>query len=325
LTVERERAVQNDTVRLYQYFTSAGILADPYSVSSPIIRNSVSSGVVALHPVHVRAGVYYTDWTVPEDQEPGSYEDEWPYVATSGGGTILQTGEIEVHDEDWDFVVGEVSEIPTALAGHVASLELLLGQFGDVAVYDEPARLDPTRKKATTTYQNWRYDRPVSVRTGATAVTDFYADYRLGKVILNAAVADGVPILVRYHFTYFTTSRLLELLRQAVDEFNMRAPLTHYTLENLPAAFKHYVVLRAFVEALDILRLDKLLWTTRLIFANPAEAESVMAAKTAEMKAMIDAWRKPRSVIPIGAVTSTKFRFRPWTTAHRLSSSLWGL
>ena len=315
MAVEREKAVQDDSVRLYQFFATEGILTDPETMTSAVINDNDGVLVIALTPVHVRTGVYYADWAIGASQAPGTYNDVWTYTPT-GGVSTTQTGEIELHHASWDFITGELSEVTSSIQAHVASLQLMLGQFNDIAVYDEPALLNSARIQALTTYKNWRYDRTITVRAGSTLQSAYYADYRLGKVVFNEAVSSGVPVLVRYHFSYFSPAKLQSLLEWATDEFNLRKPTTTYVLTSLPSQFKQYVVFKAFAEAINILRLDKLMWTTRLIFSNPAEVESVLAAKEGEILNMLNSWRKPRSLISPAAVTSSNMNFTPVVRAH---------
>jgi hypothetical protein len=251
------------------------------------------------------------------------YTDEW--IAVINGSPATRSGNVEVHKSSWDFVTGELSEVTSGMEGMVGRLQLMLGMFGDIAVYDEEALLDAARTKALTTYRYWRYDRTVSVRVGNTLQSAYYADYHRGEVIFNDAVSAGYPVLIRYHFAYFTPKKLEEILEWANGEFNLRKPVTTFTLAGLPEKFQQYVIMRAFVEAINILRLDRLMWTTRLIFANPEEVEAVLAAKSAEVRDMINTWRKPRSVVAPHAITSAKMGLGSNVQSHTAIWAHYGL
>ncbi|MCK4499893.1 hypothetical protein KAU11_05305, partial [Candidatus Babeliales bacterium] len=179
MTVEREKSIQGSAVRLYHYFTASGILTDPDSITSVTIKDSNDVAVTTLTPTHIRTGVYVCDWEIGSAQAAGAYIDEWIAVGVT---PTTQSGDIEVHNSNWDFVTGELSEVTSGVEGMAAKLSLMLGMFGDIAVYDEEALLDAARTKAITTYRFWRYDRPIFVRIGNTVQSAYYVDYGRGEI-----------------------------------------------------------------------------------------------------------------------------------------------
>ena len=94
----RTTALQNEIVRLYCYFNSDGVLANP--AGQPVVEILDTDGVTVLDTVignfeHI--GVGYVDWYVPANLPLGNYYDRWSFQWQADGGVSEQTMVLTVH------------------------------------------------------------------------------------------------------------------------------------------------------------------------------------------------------------------------------------
>jgi len=153
--------------------------------------------------------------------------------------------------------------------------ELLIG-FEQINVYDELAshQADGSCK---VTFQNIRPDSNiVVVHNGEDLIqySDYYLDYRNGRLIFADAVSATDDIHVSYQFSLFGEDTYASFLDLALDEMNAQPPATSFGFDRAPRVFDPPMVMKAYAKCLARLLLDMSFWNNTLIFPEPTSVKS---------------------------------------------------
>lgn len=193
-------------------------------------------------------------------------------------------------------------------------LDERLGMFRQITVYDEIALATSpsgTANTATLTFGGWNtsgFD-PIVERNGTllTETTQYAVDGTNGKITLVTNWRDGEEILVTYNFCYITNDALLAFLKHALQMLNSSyEPLTAYKINDCPTSWDGPLAETAYQMALRKIRMEAILWKTRLLLSVPDE---VMGNLDVEIAASED-----RLNIMSEGIKTFKYASKP--TAH---------
>lgn len=180
-------------------------------------------------------------------------------------------------------------------------LEPLLHEFRNLPVHDEPAVLNSGRTEARFGYQHWNsgISAPEFIKnesTWLTESTDYRANYEKGKIDMISSLVAGDEVTGTYRFKYFTDTDWTHFIDIALKEMNAKKPATSYTIESMPLDWDPFIIMRAYQLSLKRLMLDSILWSTRLIFADPAMMNTMVynlyLQATDEVKGLITVKRR---------------------------------
>jgi len=252
---DRNTAVQGEVVRLTRTFVFNGSLWAMTNIPTVEIVKEDGTVLDNLVSVTEAIGMYYADWTVPQDLDPGKYFDRWTYTY-EGFSESQETAYFQVHTADtWMSFTGglETMEVTNRMAVLLRALENdFIYEAQHIPVYWEQALLtaDPTKRNLA--YPNWRKDPvPVVRKNGLITDQGWVVDYK-GNMFFQDAPDETDDINVSYTFAYFSTEELAGFLNEGLRAMNALPPAswTYRNVNQVPFHWEYGILIVAAMFAM---------------------------------------------------------------------------
>ncbi len=272
---DRYSALQNEDVRLFRIFQINGQLTNLYTVPTVEIvdQNGVDTiGTATATPAFY--GTFYADWYVPIDLPPGRYYDRWTFRFPSDTTDSQVVNYFEVHPKDAiiNFTQSVVSnQYSPGMEGLIRDLGgYFVYEIQHIPVYAEQAMRTADRSRFNFAYGNWNPDPRPTMRVNGRLVDDgWYADY-CGNVFFEKPRDSQDVVYGSYYFSYFSKDDLAGFIKMGLNAMNAIPPAsqTFTFVDNMPAAWKHGVLVYASMQALRRLLLGLTTQEISIIFGD---------------------------------------------------------
>jgi len=282
---DRTNAVQGEYVRLYRTFVLNGNLFRIPENSLPNVDIVDETGAVldTLPAQEDRIGLYYVQWLVPVDLEPGKYYDRWNYQYDENGEVFEETTYFEVGLAD-TFMSFSGSNISVEITEKVAQLlRALINDFiyeaQHIPLYWEQGIRTADSTRYDFAFKNWLEDpKPLVRKNGRLMKDGWVVDYDKGQLFFQNAPDETDDISVSYNFAYFSVDELSSFLNAGLMAMNALPPSTwNYTnLQWIPRHWDYGVLLMAAIHALRRLVMGLNFQERSIIFGeDPDRARAV--------------------------------------------------
>ncbi len=272
---DRYNALQNENVRLYRVFQRNGQLVNLQN--PPTVTIVDQNGVDAIETVvstNESYGYYYVDWMVPIDLPVGRYYDRWTFSFEDDGSEEEVVNYFEVHQKD-----AIINFSPSIVSSKYSmGMEKLIRDLGSyfvyevqhIPVYAEQAIRTNDPSRFNFAFKNWNSDPKPLVRLNNRLVdSGWYADF-YGNVFFEQPLDTSDVVFGSYNFSYFSKDDLAGFINLGLNAMNAVPPASqvYRSVQNVPTAWKHGILLYASMQALRRLLLGMSLQEVSIIFGD---------------------------------------------------------
>lgn len=294
---DRNTAVQGEVVRLTRTFIYNGSF---YTMpTAPTVEIVMENGTVldTVTSAYETVGMYYADWTVPQDLDPGKYYDRWIY-AYEGSSQNEETSYFQVYTADtWMSFTGGTStmKVSDRIANLMRALDNdFIYEAQHIPVYWEQSMLTADPAKRNFAYGNWRKDpMPIVRRNGKIIDDGWVPDYK-GNVFFQDVPQETDDINVTYTFSYFSDEELASFLNEGLRAMNSLPPASwnYSNIEQTPRHWEYGILLVAAMHAMRRLIMGLNFQERAIIFGeNPDNARAVQNMFKDLYQSYSDTWK----------------------------------
>ena len=143
----------------------------------------------------------------------------------------------------------------------------------------------------------------------------------LGGGVTAGTLTPGNEIRGDYTFQYFSDQELYYMCDMGLSELNLRKPATAYGWAAVPLDWNATIAIYALGRAIERIISDKMLWISRIVFADPQESHSHLVHRHQQINQQLDFLMKVTKRRGEGrprAISSAKF-----ATQQRVTSVNW--
>jgi len=242
-------------------------------------------------PEQVTTGFYVYEWDIDADQGVGAYNAIWNMVTEGVEQSENQAINISADDDDIDTLIysGKLLEIKYALENYLSCAQ-------NIPVYFEQAKTTRDNKTFQFTFPRWNQVTGVKIyRNDIIVNDDIEVNYFNGTVIFDNTQTMYDVIHADYNFRWFTDEELVQFIGNALQDFNMYAPHSAYSLDHIggvPDRFWPAVIYKAAVNAIRKLMLCLMFQEPQWVFGGPEGAKDIRSALETLKKNYEEDWYK---------------------------------
>lgn len=195
-------------------------------------------------------------------------------------------------------------------------LDAVLSGLQHIPIHSDLARLNIPTSTAAFSYDRW-VEAPNQIFLNDTKVaTGYTSDQATGVVTFTSPVlVAGDEVRASYRFKYFADADLVQFLNLALQDANNFRPHTSYTFDTAPEDMEAFLTKSAYKMALDVLRMDIMMWRARLIFPDIAQMMASIDAVTAKISAeRTEDLKRIKGYLPILPLGVSSGRWRAAST-----------
>lgn len=229
-------------------FSQSGFPKDPSPISCTI-KDSSNSDIEELKVDKVKDGVFVSEYSIPATQDVGNYVAFWEYTLDGVD-----------YEEEHNFVISKYNDNGASLyTGMILlmrdSLELLIGDYQNVPIYDEQAKPTFDKKKFFFTKQLWNPSPNTRIyRNGKIISKGFDIDFQSGCVTFDSPLDDVDIVNADYTFKFYSDEQLDRFISNGIHILNSFPPITRYNIGSLTGINERHIVPILYAAAVDALR-----------------------------------------------------------------------
>jgi hypothetical protein len=248
---------------LYANFTElSGMSVDP-----PAPKMSVYyKDTLILSPVTMlkaKDGLYYYDWDIPATTTLGQYAVL--FEAVIDGIEVQGENDVFILPASIDNSVGsgggemlnlpecDVTEISSRMSDLIGAVFYFIEEAQTIPIYDEQAVILESETVARGTFKMWNnlaFRSPIVRKNGEQITSGYSVNFVRGYLDFDKPLLETDTIELDYNFRCFDDCALAQYISASLQDINIVAPATSYTIENLPAVWESTVIYGAVAHAL---------------------------------------------------------------------------
>jgi hypothetical protein len=253
-----------------------GTSIDPEIITVQVVQHSNSTTVFTETPEQIKSGLYVYEWAISSD--PGLYDVYWNFTVRGVARTV--TTQIVVAANGTG--TADDNSFYTFLR---IAFENMIPLIQAVPILHEQAKPSSDNINYTFTFKSWNQAAAPNVyRNDALITSGFEIDYIRGAIVFDQAQLDEDVIYADYNFRFFDDDKSRLFLENGIQRFNLCAPFTRFTLNNLPDKVVPAVLNEAAVYAYRVFK-AALFWPQyRVLFGSSKLADKVIDQLDLEQK-----------------------------------------
>lgn len=282
------------------------VVGQPVDVPDASIRIVGPGGVDTLLPTdmtHKFTGFYYYDWDIPNSLPVGTYT---AVVSGSVDGTpnAMST---------YISIVAAGSPTPEGATqrevGLIDGLNVYIDPINKIPIYNELARRSQDGTIFRFNWPRWNMGNPEIRRNRKVITEGFQLDMDAGVVTFDRPQHETDVVQASYNFRLFSTNDMRRFIMDALNQINLEAPGTVYSVENVPDNWVGVLLMGATKNAMKAAIQKLTFQEPRTIYGDPELAKEAIETYKAlkennekefaeeKKKLKRSRWPRPASVV----------------------------
>ena len=206
----------------------AGMPVDVPDPTFQVLGPGGSSIVAPSLMTHVFTGFYFYDWAIPNSLPVDAYT----VVIT---GTVLGTPTaMSTYLQVVPAGVVTPASVSQRAVEMIAGLESYVGAAQRIPVYNELARRGADRQTFSLTWPRWNLGNHIVKLNNEIIDSGYTLNLDTGVITFTTPLHDTDKVYASYNFRFFGQIDELRFLSDALNQVNLEAPGTAFTLNNVP-------------------------------------------------------------------------------------------
>jgi hypothetical protein len=285
------------------FITVVGQPVDVPDASIRIVGPGGSDTLLPTDMIHKFTGFYYYDWGIPNSLPVGTYT---AVVSGSVDGTLNSIS-------SYVSIVEAGSPTPEGTTqreiGLIDALNTYIDPINKIPIYNELARRNQAGDVYRFNWPRWNMGNP-EIRRNNVVITDgFLMDMDAGVVTFSKPQHETDVVRATYNFRLFSTIDMRRFLMDAMNQINLEAPGTAFSLETIPDNWVGVLLMGATKNALKAAIQRLTFQEPRTIFGDPELAKEAIETYKAlkennekefseeKKKLKRSRWPRPASVV----------------------------